>query len=72
MPQFLDDAAVCCLACVQIYAGEAGKFSAKKLRAYRQRLAAEEEDETSMRAVSLPSPSAAAAVESGSEGVGLD
>lgn len=72
MPQFLDDAAVCCLACVKIYAGEAGKFNAKTLRAYRRRLAAEEEDKTSMGDVSLLSPSAAAAVESGSEVMGLD
>ena len=72
MPQFLDDAAVCCLACVKIYAGEAGKFNAKNLRAYRRRLAAEEEDKASMGDVSLLSPSAAVAVETGSDGMDLD
>ena len=40
-PVFRDAVVTCCLACFRIYGGAAGKFNAKRLRDYRQRLAGE-------------------------------
>ena len=45
---FRDGDVTCCLACFQIYGGAAGKFNAKKLRDYRQRLAEETEGEEAL------------------------
>ena len=48
LPEFRDDDVTCCLACFRIYGGAAGKFNAKKLRDYRQRLTEETDGEEAM------------------------